>query len=100
MNLEELFSKEKMLFGKHIREIRHTRQLKQAQLQDICGIGKTRLSEIEGGKTNMTFETMVKLSIGLKATLFDIWNYEIADPKPDKANVRNKETTVINLKKQ
>lgn len=86
MNLEELFAKEKGALGEQLKQIRRHRKLRQKDLKQLCGIGKTRMSEIESGKTNLTFETLFKLSIGLKTHLSDLWNYGIIHPKEIKRN--------------
>lgn len=57
------------IFGKRLREVRKTRGLKQQELADILGISQKSYSHWENGKTEPSFESIVKLADLLDVSL-------------------------------
>lgn len=55
------------IFGKRLREVRKSKKITQQELADRLGIKRNTYSDWENGKTEPTFEILVKL-----ADLFDI----------------------------
>lgn len=55
------------IFGKRLREDRKSKKITQQELADRLGIKRNTYSDWENGKTEPTFEILVKL-----ADLFDI----------------------------
>ena len=57
------------IFGKRLREVRKTKGLKQQELADILGISRKSYSYWENGKTEPSFESIVKLADLLDVSL-------------------------------
>lgn len=55
------------IFGKRLREVRKSKKITQQELADRLGIKRNTYSDWENGKTEPTFEILVKL-----ADLFDV----------------------------
>ena len=56
-----------IIFGKRLREVRKSKKITQQELADRLGIKRNTYSDWENGKTEPTFEILVKL-----ADLFDV----------------------------
>jgi len=61
MNIKEKFSK-------RIKEIRLKKKITQEQLSELSGLDRTFVSHIEGGKRNVSIETLDALCKGLGIT--------------------------------
>ena len=57
------------IFGKRLREVRKTKGLKQQELADRLGIKRNTYSDWENGKTEPSFESIVKLADLLDVSL-------------------------------
>lgn len=55
------------IFGARLREVRKSKKITQQELADRLGIKRNTYSDWENGKTEPTFEILVKL-----ADLFDV----------------------------
>lgn len=66
MLMEERYSKEILLFGKKLRQIREEKELSQLDLELKAGIDRTEISRIENGLRNIEFLTIVKLATALE----------------------------------
>lgn len=55
------------IFGKRLREVRKSKKITQQELADRLGIKRNTYSDWENGKTDPSFEILVKL-----ADLFDV----------------------------
>ena len=55
------------IFGDNIKRLRKNKGLKQQELADIWGIKRTTYSDWENGKTEPSYENLVKL-----ADLFEV----------------------------
>lgn len=53
-------------FGKHVREIRKTKNLSMEQLAHLCNIEYSQISRIELGQINTTLNTIKILAEGLE----------------------------------
>lgn len=58
-----------------LRDRRIAQGLSQRDLEIISGIPRSRISNYETGKVDMTVETAVKFAIILKCTLDDLFEY-------------------------
>lgn len=58
MNLQTL--------GKKIASMRKQKQFTQQQVAEKCGLTKDRISEIENGHANITFEALFKICEALE----------------------------------
>lgn len=68
MDVKKTYKEFKMkIFGKRLREVRKSKKIIQQELADRLGIKRNTYSDWENGKTEPTFEILVKL-----ADLFDI----------------------------
>ena len=68
-------------FGQALRQRRQEAELTQEQLALECGLGRVFVSLLETGKQQPTFETMLKLALGLGCKASDI--VEIAEALVD-----------------
>lgn len=55
--------------GNNIKEIRKFRNLTQQQLADEAGVRLATISDIESGKANFQFNTLVRIATALKCYL-------------------------------
>jgi len=76
------------LFGTRIRSLRTRLNLTQDQLAERMEMSAQYLSNIERGRENPTFDTLVKLA---KALEIEPWEMFVFDPEsPDTAFLRKK----------
>jgi transcriptional regulator with XRE-family HTH domain len=72
-------------FGKRLGEIKREKGMSYRDIDENCDLDFSFISKIQKGKENITLETILNLSIGLKIQpkeLFDfIVNLEIDDNK-------------------
>ena len=54
--------------GKRIRALREERGISQEKLADLAEIHRNYVSQIEGGKRNLSFYNVVKLARALRVT--------------------------------
>jgi DNA-binding XRE family transcriptional regulator len=61
---------EQFLIGETIKQARKQKQLTQAQLGDLIGVKKSRISKIENGE-NLSFGAVIRVfkAMGISATL-------------------------------
>ena len=62
--------------GKNIRKIREEKNISQQDLAAICNFEKSNMSRIEAGRTNLTIDTLLKISDALQVKLVDIVDVE------------------------
>lgn len=60
------------LLGKHIKELRKKKGIKQTDLAYDCGFEKQNMRRIEAGKTNPTIKTLLKISEALEIPINDL----------------------------
>ena len=68
MNEQKLFIK----IGDKIKELRELKNLSQQDLAALCNFEKSNMSRIEAGRTNLTINTLFKISNALKVPLKDL----------------------------
>ena len=68
MNEQQLFIK----IGDKIKELRELKNLSQQDLAALCNFEKSNMSRIEAGLTNLTINTLFKISNALKVPLKDL----------------------------
>jgi transcriptional regulator with XRE-family HTH domain len=76
----KLFS---IAFGRHLKQLRESRQLTQEELAFKSGTHRTYISLVERGERNITLDTLYRLSKALNvsaATLF-LWDETTKDEK-------------------
>ena len=54
--------------GKRVRALREQRGISQEALADLADIHRNYISQIEGGKRNLSFFNVVKIARALKVT--------------------------------
>jgi transcriptional regulator with XRE-family HTH domain len=54
------------LFGKQIRVLRTDRGLSQEKLAEMCAVHRNYIGRIERAEVNITFDSIMKISGGLK----------------------------------
>lgn len=63
----------------HLWEIRHKRGITLKELEEMTGIGKTTLNNIENGKNSPTLEEMERICRALDVPFMELfeseWNY-------------------------
>jgi transcriptional regulator with XRE-family HTH domain len=55
-----------VLFGKQLRALRTQRRLSQEKLAELCAVHRNYIGRVERAETNMKFDSVVRLSVGLK----------------------------------
>lgn len=55
--------------GKNIKDLRKYREMTQQQLADEAGVRLATISEIESGKANFQFNTLVRITSALNCYL-------------------------------
>lgn len=58
--------------GLHVKKIRQDKELSHRQVAASCNLEHHRIIEIEQGKVNITYTTLVKLAQGLGVTPAEI----------------------------
>lgn len=66
----------KKLLGKRIKELRQKKHLTQEQLAEILNMGERNLSKIECGINFVSADTLEKLSVALKVSPKDLFDFE------------------------
>ena len=59
----------KQIFGNNIKHYREKKGLTQQQLADLTGLNRVYITDVEGGKRNVTLDIMAKFSAGLGVKL-------------------------------
>lgn len=72
--MKDRYSKEIILFGERVREIRLYRNMIQLDLGEAIGMERSEISKIENGKKNVEFNTMVRLAEALEVELSDFFS--------------------------
>ena len=67
----------KRKFGKHIQEIRVSKDLSLLKLSYNCSLDESNISKIEHGKLNITLSTIVELAKGLEVSPKKLLDFEI-----------------------
>ena len=55
----------KQILGNNIKHYREKKGLTQQQLADLTGLNRVYITDVEGGKRNVTLDIMAKFSAGL-----------------------------------
>lgn len=55
--------------GENIKELRRSRKLTQQELAEAAGVRLATISEIEAGKANFQFNTLVRIATALNCYL-------------------------------
>ncbi|MGB2711686.1 MAG: helix-turn-helix transcriptional regulator [Conexibacter sp.] len=55
-----------------VRELRVRKSLKQEEVCELAGLGRNYLTTLESGRTNPSFEAMVRVARGLGVTLVEL----------------------------
>ncbi|MGC2694898.1 MAG: helix-turn-helix transcriptional regulator [Candidatus Angelobacter sp.] len=55
-----------VLFGKQVRILRNERRLSQEKLAELCAVHRNYIGRVERAETNIKFDSIVRLSAGLK----------------------------------
>ena len=70
----------RVAYGKAVRTIRQDKKISQEELDDLCGLHRTYISDIELGKRNVSLENIDKIAHALqvkKSELFvEVEQYE------------------------
>ncbi|RZK37155.1 MAG: XRE family transcriptional regulator [Pedobacter sp.] len=62
-------------FGEHLRNLREKNKLSQDEVVSRCDLTKGNLSNIENGKKDFTFTTLLEIAKGLDIDLRDLVNF-------------------------
>ncbi len=68
-----------LLFGRRVKQLRHTRKLTQAQLAENVDLSVNYISQIETGQASPTFETILKLAGGLRVDAKELFDFTSLD---------------------
>ena len=64
---------EQATIARNLRAIRERKNLSQSKAAELCDMSERYYGEIERGEANFTIETRVKLCVGLKITIYDLY---------------------------
>ena len=65
----------KILVGKRVKELRNKLGISQEELADLAGLDRTYITSVERGKRNISIMNIEKLSIALKVSLKEFFNF-------------------------
>ncbi len=65
----------KILVGQRVKELRNKLGISQEELADIAGLDRTYITSVECGKRNISIMNIEKLSIALKVSLKEFFNF-------------------------
>lgn len=65
----------KMLVGKRVKELRNALGLSQEELADLAELDRTYITSVECGKRNISIVNIEKLSLALKVTLKEFFDF-------------------------
>jgi transcriptional regulator with XRE-family HTH domain len=76
-----LFPKQSLAFGSRLKQLRDMAGLTQKELADMANINRSTLNQIEKGKMNAGFETMMLLfrELNISPGQFMFWG-DLLDP--------------------
>lgn len=65
----------KILVGQRVKELRNKLGISQEELADLAGLDRTYITSVERGKRNISIMNIEKLSIALKVSLKEFFNF-------------------------
>ena len=68
--------KELKKFGEHLSKLRMQRKLSLRELSYACSLDNSKISKIEKGRINITFNTLVQLAEALEITVSELTDYK------------------------
>ena len=74
----------KQQLGIRIQELRKNLNLTQQELGEKCELSYKYLGNIERGRENPTFETLLKISKGLEIETWSLFIFDHLNEKPEK----------------
>jgi transcriptional regulator with XRE-family HTH domain len=81
-----------VLFGRQVRILRNERHLSQEKLAELCAVHRNYIGRVERAETNVKFDSIIRLSVGLKVRPEQLFKLIPRQPLPeaDKARERDK----------
>ncbi|WP_215225036.1 helix-turn-helix domain-containing protein [Echinicola shivajiensis] len=99
---ENSFKEEKEALGYRIRELREkvidaetNKPLSQEELGYRTGFAKKTIGEIERGNTNPTYETLLKISLQVKVSIKELYNFDMKKYISLAKRSKNKKENII-----
>ena len=71
-DVADSLSRERRALAVAVRELRVRRSLRQEEVGEAAGLGRNYLTTLENGRTNPSFEALVRLSHGLGVSLSEL----------------------------
>ena len=65
----------KILVGQRVKELRNKLGISQEELADLAGLDRTYITSVESRKRNISIMNIEKLSIALKVSLKEFFNF-------------------------
>ena len=65
----------KILVGQRVKELRNKLGISQEELADLASLDRTYITSVECGKRNISIMNIEKLSIALKVSLKEFFNF-------------------------
>lgn len=65
----------KILVGKRVKELRNKLGVSQEELADLAALDRTYITSVECGKRNISIVNIEKLSVALKVTLKEFFDF-------------------------
>ena len=65
-----------MTIGESIKKLRDLRDIKQETLADMIGVGRSTMSDIENGKTDIGSQKIIELAKIFQVNISDIFDFD------------------------
>jgi transcriptional regulator with XRE-family HTH domain len=63
-------------FGEHLSRLRKQKKLSLRELSYACNVDNSKISKIEKGKVNITFNTILQLAEALEVNVSELMDFE------------------------
>jgi len=80
-----------VLFGRQVRILITERQLSQEKLAELCAVHRNYIGRVERAETNVKFDSIIRLSAGLKVRPELLFKLIPKQPLPEAERNRDKD---------
>ncbi len=77
MNVDNILGEFLSVFGKRIKELREKKGYTLEEIDALCDIDPSDFSKIEKGKANITFRTLIKISLALEVNPRELFDFKL-----------------------
>jgi len=80
-----------VLFGRQVRSLRNERRLSQEKLAELCAVHRNYIGRVERAETNVKFDSIIRLSVGLKVRPEQLFKLIPRQTLPEADRLREKD---------